>query len=93
MTYTRRLLLEPVTACFLIKLNFRRVIDRLIDDVREPQRMADLSAFPLIGGEPEFRGFPQGSPEGTLFEFALNGLTARQGISRMGGIGADLEQI
>lgn len=31
--------------------------------------------------------------EGTLFELAINGLTARQGTSRAGRIGADLTRI
>ena len=33
------------------------------------------------------------SPEGTLFELAINGLTDRQGTARMGGIGANQGKI
>lgn len=33
------------------------------------------------------------SPEGTLFELASNGLTARQGTDRLGGISVDLGKI
>ena len=52
----------------------------------EERREDDLSAFSLTGGEPQFRGFPQGSPNGTLFENILFAADPQVALSSVVGI-------